>query len=355
MLDRKEQKLRKKLSIIEIALENPFENLEKIVSHLEKEKTHSDPNTRNFPSFRKNKKLKSNFTQFKPIFSKFDELLILCQKCGRRTLYDELISGICFICHNQEELNDVEKELKRSKNAKNDQQLITLISRLGELETQMKSLENKQQELTSKDYLSTVIEEISGTVRDSITSNLNQFSGKNSPTSSPSSYQAFNPPPPPPPPGAISSSTHIPVPSANISHVNFAELTLADLSAFSPQMLNSMSLDQRNKYTLRLKELQRLEKMSPSERKTYLREKASFKQQHSDRQNVISSLEDLSNPLFKKMKEQADKTILAGKGTFGFFTEKKVFVHCHNCNKTNQIIDGEEATCEMCNSPLNTR
>ena len=86
----------------------------------------------------------------------------------------------------------------------------------------------------------------------------------------------------------------------------------------------------------------------------YPKEKVNSQQQHTDRQSVISSLEDLSNPLFKKMKEQADKTILAGKGTFGFFEEKKVFMHCHNCNNTNQIVEGEEAVCTSGNSPLST-
>ena len=162
-------------------------------------------------------------------------------------------------------------------------------------------------------------------------------------------------PPPPPPPGAISVSTHNPTSSMIISHINFAELSLDELTSLSPQILNSMSLDQRNKYTLRLKELQLLENMSPAEREAYIQEKETSRKQHTDRQSVISSLEDLSNPLFKKMKEQADKTILAGKGTFGNFAEKKVFVHCHHCNNTNQIIEGDDANCEVCNSRLRNR
>ncbi|MHA1993241.1 MAG: hypothetical protein ACW97Z_01745 [Candidatus Hodarchaeales archaeon] len=291
-----------------------------------------------------NKRIQNALTELRIMFT-------ICQNCGRRTLKDELINDVCYICHNQKELNNVEQELKESKN---DQRLLELISRLGELETQMKSLESKQHELTSKDYLSTVIEEINGTVRDSITSNLTQLTTKQSPTTSPLSFQPVNPPPPPPP-GTISSPTHIPDPSANVSYVNFSEVSLEELSAFSPQALNSMSLEQRNKYTFRLKELQRLEKMSPGERKAYLQEKANSKKQSLDRQRVISSLEDLSNPLFKKMKEQADKTILAGKGTFGFFAEKKVFVHCHNCNNTNKIVEGDDAVCQVCSSPLNTR
>ncbi|MHA1977859.1 MAG: hypothetical protein ACW98F_03455 [Candidatus Hodarchaeales archaeon] len=340
---------------------NPFHNIEKALQQLGTiyDKDWSIKNSILIPkpviahdSPPNKSKLNPNDKRIQTALIELRRMFTICQNCGRRTLNDELINDVCYICHNQKELSNVEKELKESKN---NQQLLKLISRLGELETQMKSLENKQQKLTSKDYLSTVIEEISGTVRDSITSNLNQLTSRIPTASSPSSFKAVNPPPPPPPPGAISSSRHIPVPSANISHLQFAKLTFEELSAFSPQTLNSMSLDQRNKYTLRLKELQRLETMSPAEREAYLREKATFKQQHSDKQSVISSLEDLSNPLFKKMKEQADKTVLAGKGTFGFFAEKKVFVYCHNCNNTSQVVEGEEATCEMCNSPLNTR
>ncbi|PWI47586.1 hypothetical protein CEE45_11070 [Candidatus Heimdallarchaeota archaeon B3_Heim] len=339
---------------------NPFNNIEKALQQLgtiyDKDWSIRDSIFIHKPVIAKesdqNKaKLNSNDKRIQTALIELRIMFTICQNCGRRTLKDELINGICNICHNQEELSNVEKELKESKN---DQQLLELMSRLGELEAQLKSLENKQQEFTSKEYLSTVIEEISGTVQDSITSNLKQIASRSFPTSSPLRSNTVNPPPPPPP-GTISSPTNIRTPLSNISHVNFSELTLEELSEFSTQTLNSMLLEQRNKFTLRLKELQQLEKMTPEERKAYFQEKTAFKQQHSDRQSVITSLEDLSNPLFKKMKEQADKTILAGKGTFGFFTEKKVFVHCHNCNNTNQILEGEEAACEVCHTPLNTR
>ncbi len=352
MTKKRRQIPRKKGSTVNTILESPFENLEKVISHLKTGNSRSGLLLAATDSKGSLKKKKTRNKQFKPIFSKFDEVFVVCQNCGKRSIYNELISGICFTCHNQEELNRVEKQLKESKT---EQQIVKLISRLGELETQMKSLENKQQEFTSEDYLSTVIEEISGTVRDSITSNLTQLTSSTHSPSSPSSFKVINPPPPPPPPGAIRSPTQQLTPSATTSHINFSELTLEELSAFSSQTLNSLSLEQRNKYTLRIKELQRLEKMSPAERKAYFQEKTTFKKQHSDRQSVITSLEDLSNPLFRKMKEQADKTILAGKGTFGFFAEKKVFMHCHNCNNTNQIIEGEEATCKFCKSPLSNR
>jgi hypothetical protein len=295
--------------------------------------------------------LNSNEIRIQTALTELKRMFTICQSCGRRTLNDELINHVCYICHNQKELKFVEKELKESKT---DQQLGELITRLGELETQIKTLENKQQELSSKDYLSTVIEEISDSVRDSISTNLKQLKDKE-PLDSFHTVYSSNNPPPPPPPGTISVSTHIPTSSTDISHLNFAKLSLDELTSFSPQILHSLSLDQRNKYTSRLKELKELEKMSSTEREAYLQAKETSLQQHTDRQSVISSLENLSNPLFKKMKEQADKTILAGKGTLGFFAEKTVFVYCHNCNNTNQVIEGSEAVCKVCHSSLNSR
>lgn len=83
--------------------------------------------------------------------------------------------------------------------------------------------------------------------------------------SSPPRFSSSNPPYPPPPSGSNNPSSPVTSPSVDLSNSNFAEITLEELSAFTPQMLNSMSLKQRNRYTLRLKELQKLEKMTPSE------------------------------------------------------------------------------------------
>ena len=101
-----------------------------------------------------------------------------------RILRDELISGICFSCHNQNELHDVEKEVQQTKNS---EQMIQLLGRIGELEAQVNSLKQTQQNLSSK------------------TNNMNLNPNK-APLQSVSFFQPQSKgvfPPPPPPPQSI--------------------------------------------------------------------------------------------------------------------------------------------------------
>ncbi len=110
-----------------------------------------------------------------------------------------------------------------------------------------------------------------------------------------------------------------------------------------------------DKVRTRLKELQLIEQMTPKEKAEYLRKREQANQYNVDRQSVIASLDELSSPLFKRMKEQADKSSLIGKGTLGVLESKEIFIHCYNCNNSNKVIENKDAVCKFCNSPLNVR
>jgi hypothetical protein len=261
------------------------------------------------------------------------EMFTVCQSCGMRILKDELISGICFNCHNQEELNNEEKEVQQTKK---DEQMIQLLSRIGELEAQVNSLHLAQQNISSK-------------------TNNTSFNQTQIPFQSFISPQiqlnSVSPPPPPPPQPVIADFLDI----TNLANITFSRLTMEELKSFTYEILSKLSLQQRNQYTSRLKELKLIEQMTPEEKADYLRKREQRNQYSVDQQSVIASLDDSSSPLFKRMREQADKSSLVGKGTLGVLVSKEIFVHCYNCNKSNRITENEDNICEFCNSPLNQR
>ncbi len=260
------------------------------------------------------------------------KMFTVCQSCGMRILKDELISGICFRCHNQEELHNEEKEVQHSKN---NAQMIQLLNRIGELEAQVNSLQLAQQ-------------------NNSLKTNNTNFNKTKIPfqsfNSTQTQFKGVSPPPPPPQP-AIADFVDI----TNLANITFSNLTMEELKSFTHEILSRLSLQQRNQYTSRLKELKLIEQMTPDEKATYLRKKEQMNQHSVDRQSVIASLDDSSSPLFKKMREQAEKSSLVGKGTLGVLEAKVVYVHCYNCNNSNKIVENEDVNCEFCNSPLNTR
>ncbi|MHA1220947.1 MAG: hypothetical protein ACTSQB_04370, partial [Candidatus Heimdallarchaeota archaeon] len=160
------------------------------------------------------------------------------------------------------------------------------------------------------------------------------------------------PPPPPPPPQPIMSDF---IDITNLANITFSKLTMDELRSFTHEILSRLSLQQRNQYTSRLKELQLIEHMTPEEKAEYIRKKEQINKHSVDRRSIVASLDDSSSPLFKKMREQADKSSLIGKGTLGVLESKEIFVHCYNCNNSNKVIENEEVVCNFCKSPLNNR
>jgi hypothetical protein len=135
-------------------------------------------------------------------------------------------------------------------------------------------------------------------------------------------------------------------------------MDLETLKSYSPEFLASLPLNNRNQFNARLRELQLIDRMTSKEKKEYFAKKAREEEKATNYIALKSSLKNLSeseNPLFLKMKKQAEKTILIGTGTLGNLGPKKVYIRCHICGKTSDIIEGEDITCKFCDSSLNVR
>ncbi len=345
-MNKNKQETLNNLTTIVKAFQNPLGNLESVLNQLNSLNKKSDTFQQKQQPVQQTKLTLLTQSQLKePIDStnkhrvekallNLGDMFTVCQSCGTSIIKDELISGICFNCHNQNELRDVEKEVRHSKN---NEQMIQLLGRIGELETQVNSLKLAQQNLSSR------------------TNNMNSNPNK-APLQSIgfSQTQSKGVPPPPPPPSSQSVMNDF-VDIAQLANMTFSNLNMDELKSFTHEILSRLSLQQRNQYTSRLKELQLIEQMTSEEKVDYLRKKEQANQLSIDRQNIIASLDDSSSPLFKRMREQADKSSLVGKGTLGVLESKEVFVNCYNCNNSNKVIENEDAVCKFCNSPLNDR
>ena len=343
-MNRNKQETLNNLTTIVKAFQNPLGNLENVLNQLSSLNKKSDTFQQKQQSVQQTKLTLLTHSQLKEprettnkhrvekALLNLGDMFTVCQSCGMSIIKDELISGICFNCHNQNELRDVEKEVQHSKD---NEQMIQLLGRIGELETQVNSLKLAQQNLSSR------------------TNNLNSNPSK-TPLQSIgfSQTQSKGVPPPPPPPQSIMNDF---VDIAQLANTTFSNLTMDELKSFTHEILSQLSLQQRNQYTSRIKELQSIEQMTSEEKADYLRKKEQANQLCVDQQNIIASLDDSSSPLFKRMREQADKSSLVGKGTLGVLESKEVFVNCYNCNNSNKVIENEDAVCKFCNSPLNNR
>jgi len=342
-LNKKKQETLNNLTTIVKTFQNPLGDLKIVFSQLnslnsklnvsQSKQISVQQSKRNLLALSKEPKDAANKQGVEKALLNFGDMFTVCQNCGTRILKDELISGICFNCHNQKELHDVEKEVQHSKN---NEQMVQLLDRIGELEAQVNSLKLVQQKFSSE---TNYIDLTSGkTPLQSV--NFSQLKSR-----------GVQPPPPPPPQPVISDFVDI----TNLANMTFSKLTMDELRSFTHEILGRLSLQQRNQYTARLKELQLIEQMTPEEQVDYLRKKEQKNQHSVDRQGVIASLDDLSSPLFKKMREQAENSSLVGKGTLGVLESKEVFVHCYNCNNSNRIIENKDAVCQFCDSPFNQR
>ncbi|MHA1972060.1 MAG: hypothetical protein ACTSW1_03635 [Candidatus Hodarchaeales archaeon] len=256
------------------------------------------------------------------ILSQLGTLVRPCKMCGTGVLRNELINGLCLECHNKKELAEDTQHLV---DVKSEIPLAPLLKRIKELETQIKDLESK----------------LNSTIQ-------------SSPSIRVPPRPSSNVPPPPPPPSSQTTQQS----SIDINDLDFEDMTLEELSSLNAEILENLSLSQRNQYNNRLKELQELEKMSPEERAEYLKKKELEKEQKSslnELRDALKNLEELGNPLFLKMKEQAENSVIVGQGTFGHLGPKKIFVPCYKCGATNELFDDEELVCKHCGVSLETR
>lgn len=342
MSDRLEKETIKKLTSVASVLKNPFKNLEEILTQLGE----LDEDLQNKKVGEYEKELES-YTVGKEArraliaveeeysnpsgslnksLSDLGEMFKVCGICGNGTMKDELISGVCFDCYREGELIHAQNK------------------RIGVLEAQIRDMETKLNNSSSRDYMSDIIDEILVTIRKDIEHDLKSIK------SDLSSTQRILPSPPPPPKTNAQDNGII-----NSNDLDFSNMILAELKNYTPEFLSELPLSQRNQYNTRLKELQLIEKMTQKQKKEYFRKKRKEREQAANLDELRDSLKNLSesdNPLFLKMKQQAEKSVLVGQGTLGNFGLKEVFVNCHKCNTTNKIIEGKKALCKECRAPL---
>ncbi len=258
------------------------------------------------------------------ILSELGALIKNCRMCNKEILRHELINGVCFECHNKQELVQEKDHLIVEQEFKFE----PLLNRIRELESQVRDLRSKLEIPPFSNNLS-ILPPINST-----------------PSSSP--------PPPPPPVPLVPFS----ISSSPLNDVDFSNMSLDELKSFSPQDLATLSLPQRNQFNLRLKELQDLEQMSPTEKAAYYKRKEQESvqaSQISDFKNALKNLEELGNPLFTKMRKQAEESAISGSGTFGSFVAKSRFIPCYSCGETNELTENDEFICQFCQAPLSER
>ncbi len=369
MTDSIEKKTIKKLTSVGSVLKNPFKTLEEVLmqlGELDKNILLKEENV-SLESYDHGKESIQGSTSFKSEFDisnenlrkvlvEIGEMFKICRTCGKHSLKDELISGICFECNLKREIIHAENE--EFINAAKDGDLIPLVGRIGDLEDQIKSMkaEKDPPKKVSKEYMSDIIEEILKTVRKDIQVALKTIKKDLSDVQKSSLALGINTSPPPPPPSTvINTDTNI-VPTT--SNIDFSEMSLNELRTFTPEFLDSLPLINRNQYNSRIRELQQIERMTPNQKKRYLEKKAREKEQATNVKALKTSLMNLSesdNLLFLKMRKQAEKAILAGTGTLGNLGPKKIYIRCHVCGKTTEIIEDEDFNCKYCKSSLNIR
>ena len=341
MSDKLEQETIKKLTSVGSVLKNPFTNLEDILTQLGKldEETLFDKEIlekeHDFSTIGKEarkavitveEELNSSNESLTKVLHDLGEMFKVCGICGKGTLENEIISGVCLDCYRKGEV------------------IIAQNKKIGELEAQIRNMESKIKTASSRDYMSDIIDEILTTIRQHIAQDLNSIKSKFTSSS--------NAPPPPPPPIHPSSSAQHP---KDQNSIDFSQMTLEELKQFSPEFLSELPLSLRNQYNSRLKELKLINKMTPKQRKDYFKKKKKEQEQATildDFKNSLKMLGESDNPLFLKMKKQAEKSVLAGQGTLGNFGEKTIYINCQKCNTTNQIVEGKKARCKRCRAPL---
>ncbi|MFX0172176.1 MAG: hypothetical protein ACFE9L_09665 [Candidatus Hodarchaeota archaeon] len=369
MPDSIEQETINKLTSVESVLKNPFKNLEDVLTQLgkinreSKQEMERRVEKRNFVNQntvgakKKSISIKSVFDtpieSLSGVLAELGKMFRVCQICGTGTSQEELISGVCLKCYHLREQLSLENGNRDSVGDEND--IIPLKSRVGKLEAQIEDMKSKYQKFNStpKDFMSEIIDEILTTIRKDIQSELNTMKnslsfGQNSQISK---SVSTNPPPPP-------SESIVADKKQLHSEIDFSKMKLSELKEFTPEFLESLPLSKRNQYNNRLKELQLIKQMTPKQRKEYFAKRKREKEQEVNFKSLKESLinlEESDNSLFTKMKKLADKSVLVGRGTLGNFEPKKIYINCYVCNKTNEILEGEVASCKHCKTPLNVR
>ncbi|MHA2202934.1 MAG: hypothetical protein ACW991_04540 [Candidatus Hodarchaeales archaeon] len=339
MPDRLERETIKKLTSVGSVLKNPLKNLEDILTQLGELDGNSQYIMEEVPEkgleistvgeearralITVERKPISPSESLNKVLHDLGEMFKLCGVCGKGIIVDELLSGVCYDCYRKGEVIHAQNK------------------RIGELEEQIRNMESKLNTPPPRDYMSDIIDEILTTIRKDIEHFKTMKSGA-SPT------QIITPPPPP-------SSGNAEKNRLDTFDIDFSQMTLEELKQYTPSFLSELPISLRNQYNTRLKELKLIKKMTPKQRKDYFKKKKKEQEQATKLDDLKDSLKNLSgsdNPLFLKMKKQAEKSVLAGQGTLGNFGQKRIFMNCYKCNTTNKIIEGKKTLCKKCRTPL---
>ncbi|MFX1285035.1 MAG: hypothetical protein ACFFB5_15340 [Promethearchaeota archaeon] len=214
--------------------------------------------------------------------------------------------------------------------------------------------EQKQKFLTTAGFLDDLEEKIMGAI--SQVSRPIASSVPQRPPPVPTKVFAFGAPPPPPPPGStLLTQVSVPAGSMGELRTDFEEMSMEEIQSLPPDFLEALTPTDRNRLQDRVKELKKIEKMSPEERKAYLQEKKAEKERMEAAEGLGSSLTamlDDSDSLFSRMRRAADESQVAGTGTFGKFTTEYVYFYCFACGKMNRSEDSDLSSCEYCNSGI---
>ncbi|UCG90320.1 MAG: hypothetical protein JSU57_00915 [Candidatus Heimdallarchaeota archaeon] len=341
MSDRLERETIKKLTSVSSVLKNPYKNLEDILTQLgeidedlqykrdgvyEKDlEFHTVGEKARKALIEAEEEVNYPGESLTKVLSDLGEMFKVCGICGKGIIENELVSGVCFDCYRKGEVIHAQNR------------------KIGELEAQVRNMESKLGNPRPRDYMGDIIDEILVTIRKDIEHDLKSIK------SGLSSVQRIPPPPPPPKTNTQDNGLF------DSNDLDFSNMTLADLKNYTPEFLSELPLSLRNQYNTRLKELQLIEKMTQKQKKEYFRKKRKKQEQAADLDELRDSLKNLSesnNPLFLKMKKQAEKSVLVGSGTLGNFGQKRIFINCHKCNTTNKIIEGKKSLCKKCRTPL---
>ncbi|UCG04058.1 MAG: hypothetical protein JSW11_08735 [Candidatus Heimdallarchaeota archaeon] len=160
------------------------------------------------------------------------------------------------------------------------------------------------------------------------------------------------PPPPPPPLEPILPIQEGVTPGSMAElRTDFEEMTMEDITALPQDFLEALSPSDRNRVQERVKELRRIDKMTPEEREVYLKKKLEEKERVEAAEGLGGSLTamlDDSDSLFARMRQAADDSQVSGTGTFGKFTTEYIYFYCFACGKMNRSEEEAIPNCVHC-------
>jgi hypothetical protein len=159
-------------------------------------------------------------------------------------------------------------------------------------------------------------------------------------------------PPPPPPPGvAIPAQTGVAPGSIAELRTDFEEMSMEEITALPQEFLEALLPVDRTRLQNRVKELKTITKMTPDERKEYLRKKKEEKERSEAMEGLggsLTSMLDDSDSLFARMRRAADDSQVSGTGTFGKSTVEYIYFYCFACGKMNRSEEELLDQCEYC-------